>query len=213
MVVKLLSRMNCIFSGMNYLAHAVLSFNSPPILVGNMISDFVKGGQKSGYTADVQKGIMLHRAIDAFTDAHPATANAKEIFRPHYRLYSAPIMDVVYDHFLAVDNTVFPNASLLPFTLQVYRTLEEQTIHLPPRFLTVLTYMKAENWLYHYHTPEGIRKSLHGLVRRATYIHDSTQAFALFLSHYDELQACFNAFFPDVKQMAKQHLDELSLNF
>lgn len=197
---------------MNYLAHAVLSFNSPLVLVGNMISDFVKGKQKLGYTADVQKGIMLHRAIDAFTDTHPATAKAKEIFRPHYRLYSGPIMDIVYDHFLAQDETIFPGAALLPFTQQVYRTLEDQTLHLPPRFLTVLTYMKAENWLYHYSTSGGIQKSLRGLVRRATYIHDSTAAFTLFLSHYDELKACYDAFFPDVKQMAKQHLDQLSEN-
>lgn len=28
---------------MNYLAHAYLSFDEPEILVGNMISDFVKG--------------------------------------------------------------------------------------------------------------------------------------------------------------------------
>jgi hypothetical protein len=28
---------------MNYLAHAYLSFNEPDILVGNLISDFVKG--------------------------------------------------------------------------------------------------------------------------------------------------------------------------
>lgn len=212
MVVRLVSRMNCIFSGMNYLAHAVLSYNQPLILVGNMISDFVKGRQKSEYTADVQKGIILHQAIDAFTDTHPATAKAKEIFRPHYRLYSGPIMDIVYDHFLAVDEAVFPDASLLPFTQEVYRTLEEQTVHLPSHFLTVLTYMKAENWLYNYRTPEGIQKSLRGLVRRATYIHDSTQAFASFLAHYDELKACYKAFFPDVKQMAKEHLDELSRN-
>lgn len=205
--------MNCIFNGMNYLAHAVLSYNQPLILVGNMISDFVKGRQKFGYAVDVQKGITLHRDIDAFTDTHPATALAKEIFRPDYRLYSAPIMDIIYDHFLALDEAVFPGDSLLPFTQTVYRMLEEQAVHLPPRFLMVLTYMKAENWLYHYRTTEGLRKSLAGLVRRASYIHDSTQAHALFLAHYDELKHCYEAFMPAVKQMAKQRLDELSANF
>jgi acyl carrier protein phosphodiesterase len=205
--------MNCIFSGMNYLAHAVLSYNQPFILVGNMISDFIKGRQKLGYTVDVQKGINLHREIDTYTDAHPATATAKEIFRPWYRLYSAPITDIVYDHFVALDEENFPGDALLPFTQKVYRTLEEHTVHLPPHFLPVLTYMKAENWLYQYRTTEGIQKSLRGLVRRAAYIHDSTQAFTLFLAHYDELKACYDAFFPGVKQMAKQRLEELSADF
>ena len=54
---------------MNYLAHAFLSFQQPDILVGNMISDFVKGKSKFTYTPGIQKGIMLHRAIDQFTDA------------------------------------------------------------------------------------------------------------------------------------------------
>lgn len=205
--------MNCIFIGMNYLAHAYLSFGEPHILVGNMISDFVKGGQKFGYAASVQQGMTLHRAIDAFTDTHPATARAKEVFRPHYRLYSGPIMDVLYDHFLATDTTIFSEGSLLRFTQEVYEVLEQQTAHLPSRFLPVLTYMKMENWLYHYRTTEGIEKSLRGLVRRSRYLTDSTPAFQLFLAHYDELKACYEDFFPDVKQMAKQTLDGLLKDF
>lgn len=208
MVAKLLRRMNCIFNGMNYLAHAYLSFNKPHLLVGNMISDFVKGRQKFGYTVSVQRGIMLHRAIDEFTDTHPATAKAKEIFRPWYRLYSGPITDILYDHFLANDETIFSDASLFQFTGSVYQTLEEETVHLPSHFLPVLTYMKAENWLYHYRTTEGIRKTLAGLIRRARYINDSTKAYELFLSHYNELKVCYEAFFPDVKKMAKQTLDQ-----
>ena len=213
MVAKLLSRMNCTFTGMNYLAHAYLSYNEPLILVGNMISDFVKGRQKLGYTAVVQKGIELHRAIDEFTDSHPATAKAKEIFRPHYRLYSAPLVDVLYDHFLAADETIFSDASLLQFSQAVYQTLEEEAAHLPPHFLHVLTYMKMENWLYRYRTPEGIQQSLRGLIRRASFINDSATAIALFRSNYEELRACYALFFPDVKQMAKQKLDELLREF
>ena len=66
---------------MNYLAHAYLSFNNPEILTGNMISDFIKGNKKLNYISGIQKGIMLHRAIDEFTDNHPATKLAKEFFR------------------------------------------------------------------------------------------------------------------------------------
>jgi acyl carrier protein phosphodiesterase len=53
-------------------------------------------------------------------------------------------MDILYDHFLAADETIFPGSSLLEFTNNVYNTLEKETVHLPPRFLTVLTYMKME---------------------------------------------------------------------
>lgn len=198
--------MNRIFSGMNYLAHAHLSFGVPHVLVGNMISDFVKGAQKSGYAASVQRGIELHRAIDHFTDNHPATAAAKQIFRPVYRLYSGPIVDVLYDHFLATDDAEFTQESLQAFTRRVYQTLEEETVHLPLQFLPVFTYMRMQNWLYHYRQPEGIEKSLRGLARRATYMSDSAQAYALFLSNYNELRQCYLSFFPDVKRMAKDML-------
>lgn len=191
---------------MNYLAHAYLSFNEPHILVGNMISDFVKGRQKLVHAASVQKGMELHRAIDAFTDDHPATLRAKEFFRPAYRLYSAPIMDVVYDHFLANDDAEFSEPSLLAFSETVYRMLEAEAVHLPPRFLPVLAYMRTENWLYRYRTRQGIRQSLRGLVRRAAFLTDSGPAEALLEQHYGELQACYAELFPAVKQMAKQKL-------
>ncbi|HEX8313648.1 MAG TPA: ACP phosphodiesterase [Flavisolibacter sp.] len=194
---------------MNYLAHAYLSFNVPHLLVGNMISDFIKGAQKSLYTVNVQKGIELHRAIDSFTDDHPVTAKAKKIFRPDYRLYSGPIMDILYDHFLANDKEEFSGTSLFEFTAWVYKTLEQERIHLPQPFVPVLTYMKTDNWLYHYRTPGGMQRSLRGLARRAAYMNDSTKAFELFQLHYDELKQYYHEFFPDVKQMAKQKMTEL----
>jgi acyl carrier protein phosphodiesterase len=118
---------------LNYLAHAYLSFNHPEILVGNMISDYVKGKKKFDYPAAIQKGITLHRAIDTFTDDHPATKKAKEVFRPHYRLYSGAFVDVVYDHFLATDDREFPGSSLLDFSEQVYKMLGEYLHWFPNR--------------------------------------------------------------------------------
>jgi acyl carrier protein phosphodiesterase len=109
---------------MNYLAHAYLSFNDPDILVGNMISDFVKGKKKFDYPLRIQAGIMLHRIIDEFTDSHPATREAKEFFRPHYRLYSGAFIDVVFDHFLALNSNEFTETSLLNFSQQVYSFLQ-----------------------------------------------------------------------------------------
>jgi acyl carrier protein phosphodiesterase len=209
MVVKKLSCTNCIFKVMNYLAHAYLSYQQPHILVGNMISDFVKGARKSLYAVTVQQGIDLHRAIDSFTDEHPATAAAKNIFRADYRLYSGPIVDIIYDHFLATDENEFSDASLLAFTQEVYALLEAEAAHLPPEFLVAFTYMKRDNWLYHYRLTKGIDQSLRGLARRAAYMNDSAKAVELLLTHYGELKRCYQAFFPDVKQMAKQKLASL----
>ena len=119
---------------MNYLAHAYLSFNQREILVGNMISDFVKGKKKFDYPILVQKGIILHRAIDEFTDEHTTTKKAKQIFHADYRLYAGAFVDVVYDHFLAIDEKEFTNESLKEFTQKTYQSLSQFVDIFPDRF-------------------------------------------------------------------------------
>lgn len=192
---------------MNYLAHAYLSYNHPQVLVGNMISDFVKGKAQFRYERLIQAGIQLHRRIDTYTDDHQATRRAMEIFRPYYRLYSGAIVDVLYDHFLANDPTVFNDTHpLLQFSEQTYAVLEEYAAELPERFALMLPYMKTQNWLYNYQYRLGIERSLKGLVRRAAYLSDAAPAFELFNEHYTFLQECYNAFSEDVKNYAKQQL-------
>jgi len=55
----------------NYLAHAFLSNNNADLLIGNFIADHLRGNNFEGYSQEVQKGILLHRKIDEFTDNHP----------------------------------------------------------------------------------------------------------------------------------------------
>ncbi|MFT3702231.1 MAG: ACP phosphodiesterase [Agriterribacter sp.] len=183
---------------MNYLAHAYLSFHHDEVLVGNMISDFVKGNKKNDYSTDIYKGIMLHRAIDNFTDNHPATALAKNFFRPAYRLYSGAFVDIVYDHFLANDKSIFPNDSLLLFSEQTYAVLYNYQQALPQRFDAMLPYMKKNNWLYNCQYRWGIQNSFKGLVHRAAYMNDSREAFEIFEANYDALQQQFHDFFPQL---------------
>ncbi len=198
---------------MNYLAHAYLSFNQPEILVGNMISDFVKGKKKFIYPSGIQNGIVLHRAIDEFTDAHPATKKAKEFFRPAYRLYSGAFVDVVFDHFLAIDKNEFENSTELQnFTLQVYQTLEENFSLLPQHFQSFFPHMKKYNWLYNYQFFQGVKMGFGGLVNRAAYINDSTAANTVFITNYSELKDCYDIFFPTLKKFASNYVSNLLLS-
>lgn len=193
---------------MNYLAHAYLSFNKPGILVGNMISDFVKGKTKYEYPEEIQQGIAVHREIDRFTDTHLATKEAKEIFRPVYRLYAGPLMDVIYDHFLALDENEFTDASLKAFTVNTYAMLDRFTDHFPEKFSMMYPYMKLQNWLYNYRYRPGIEKSLAGVARRAKYLEESDTAYFLFNEHYDKLKNLYQLFFPELKLMTVNFLKQ-----
>ena len=193
---------------MNYLAHAYLSFNEPGILAGNLISDFVKGKAKYNYAPDVLKGIDLHRAIDEFTDTHDVTRQAKEVFRPHYRLYAGAFMDVVYDHFLATDETRFPEGALAAFSEKVYRQLEPYVSLAPERFQQLFPHMRTQNWLLNYQYRWGIERSFRGLVHRAAYMQESQTALELFDKHYPFLQSCYRQFFPELYAFAQQSLQK-----
>jgi acyl carrier protein phosphodiesterase len=196
---------------MNYLAHAFLSFQDPHILVGNMTSDFIKGAKKFDYPKPIQAGITLHRAIDQYTDEHPATRQAKEVFRPHYRLYSGAFIDVVYDHFLATDPLHFTDTSLHDFTQQVYIDVSENEHLLPAPFARMFPYMKEQNWLYNYQFAWGIEKSFGGLQRRAQHIPEVNTAMKIFEEEYDSLRECYRAFMPDMYAFAKAKFDELTV--
>jgi acyl carrier protein phosphodiesterase len=168
-----------------------------------MISDHVKGKTRFDYPPGIQRGIHLHREIDRFTDAHPATREAKTIFRPDYRLYSGAIVDVIYDYFLANDDSVFTGATLLQFSHDTYASLERYASWFPERFAHLYPFMKQQNWLYHYREKEGLAKSLHGLVRRSTYLTESQTAFLLFEEHIQLLEGFYRLFWTDVLQYAR----------
>jgi acyl carrier protein phosphodiesterase len=185
---------------MNYLAHAYLSFNSPDILIGNMINDYVKGRKKFDYTEGIQKGMTLHRAIDTFTDDHPIIKKAKEFFKADYRLYAGAFVDVVFDHFLAKDENEFEdNYALQSFAENTYTILQSRIDSTPPSFQKLFPVMVEQNWLYNYQYTDMIEKSFMGLSKRAAYITETEKAFNSFNKHYDSLQTCYEEFFPQLK--------------
>ncbi len=194
---------------MNLLAHAHLSFNQPAILVGNMICDYVKGKAVLEYPETIQRGIMLHRAIDEFTDLHPVTQEAKQFFRPQYRLYAGAFIDVVYDHFLANDTNEFENDKALElFAQNTYANLKKNEVYMPEKFHRMFPYMQSQNWLYYYKDKRGIEKSFEGLARRAEYLHESAVAFAIFEKEYASLQQYYRQFFPSLKKFSQEWLQQ-----
>ncbi len=195
---------------MNFLAHAYLSFGEPEILVGNMISDFVKGKRQYDYATGIQRGIKLHRAIDDFTDQHPVSIEAKQLFRPAYRLYAAAFIDIVYDHFLATDPLQFADLSALTdFAAQTYKTLNKYQQTLPDNFRGMLPYMQRQNWLFGYSERDGMLRSFSGMVRRSKYMTDANPAFVIFTDHYDALKNYYQHFFPALREFALHRLQEL----
>ncbi|WP_158538478.1 acyl carrier protein phosphodiesterase [Chitinophaga skermanii] len=194
---------------MNYLAHAYLSFHDQDIMRGNFIADFVKGRQIEQFAPRVQQGIRLHRAIDTFTDEHPLTKEAKQLFKPAVGLYSGVFTDIIFDHYLANDPLHFSDKQLYDFSQEAYQVLNTDFEHLPSVFKQVLQYMQRDNWLYSYKNREGIFQSMRGVSRRAKYLETPAEVtFQVFEDHYQTLAKIYEAFFPKLEEYVKGYIAE-----
>lgn len=183
---------------MNFLAHAYLSFDYEPFIIGNMISDFVKGKDKYNYSDKIQQGIDLHRKIDAFTDDHPLILEAKKIFAPKVRLYSGAFVDVAMDYFIANDPAIKSPEQWEIFSERIYKVLSNNTNILPQRFLKMLPYMLKEDWLYNYRYKWGIENGMRNVVRRAKFLSNDTDVFPDFEENIPQLQEIYAKFFPQL---------------
>jgi acyl carrier protein phosphodiesterase len=201
---------------MNYLGHSFLSFNHANLLVGNLIGDFVKGNKDVlEYPEAIQKGIRLHRKIDNYTDTHMAITLAKNIFKPFYHLYAGPIVDVIWDYYLANDPRFFQNEKeLLSFSLSQYQMVNEYKNMLPQNFQNIFQNMETQNWLYNYRTIKGIEKALMGLSNKAKYMENSNLAYQLFIQHFYELNQRYYEFIDDIVNFVKNEIekDDLLVN-
>ena len=186
---------------MNYLAHAFLSRASPELLIGGLLGDFVKGALGERYTPAVRAGILLHRAIDRYTDAHPTVRASCALISPVRRRFAAILVDVFYDHFLARHWQRYADLPLEEFTQQVYATLLPHTPDYPERLQRILPRMAADDWLASYAEIESVDAALHGIARRfqryprAVVLNDGVQELLL---NYAALEQQFLEFFPEL---------------
>ena len=183
---------------MNYLAHFYLSKYNKDLIIGNYIADDVKGKAYLNYSSEIQKGILLHRKIDDFTDNHITVLNSKNIIRHHQKKYTPVVMDVFYDYFLAKDWENHSQDNLKGFTEYIYKILFQNIKHLPLKSQMRLPFMAKSNWLYSYRKVEGINKALSGLAKRSNYTNNMSEAYVILKEREKELQEDFNLFFPEL---------------
>lgn len=183
---------------MNFLAHAFLSGNDTNLIIGNMIADFVKGSHFNQYPTAIQKGIVLHREIDRYTDHHPIVKSCRKLFYPEISHYALVIVDVVFDHFLGKHWEKYHLSDLKTFSQNVYTLMENNHSVLPERFQFILPRMIAHDWLTSYSHKELLFESFHGLSRRSPGFIYAEKTKELFLKNESELEESFFIFFPEL---------------
>lgn len=189
---------------MNYLAHIFLSFNNPEVTIGNFIADSVRGKKYKHLPVPVQKGIVLHRAIDTYTDAHPTVRKSTKRLHKNYSHYSGVIVDIFYDHFLAKNWTKYSTVPLPVFVDEFYDLLEDNLSILPLNVQRMMPYMITDNWILNYAKLEGIARVLEGMNRRTKNRSKMNFAIVDLEEHYDKFEKEFTSFFEELTIFSKQ---------
>lgn len=194
---------------MNFLAHIYLSGDDRDIIIGNFIADSIKGKKYLDYPPKISKGILLHREIDTFTDAHPIFRKSTAKLHENHSHYSGVIVDVFYDHFLAKNWHSYHPQPLQDFVREFYDLLEENFLNLPLRIQKMAPFMISQNWLMSYATIEGIDKILNQMSQRTRKIGHLDTAVVELRQYYSEFEAEFTSFFDELRKFSKQKLLEL----
>lgn len=196
---------------MNYLVHFLLAGDDDELRLGNVLGDFVKGRverfEHRGVTERVRTGIRMHRAIDAFSDSHPAVLRSKRILAPEYGRLSGVIVDVFYDHVLARRWTEHHPRPLAAWTQDVYRTLRDNLHRMPDAVHPLIHAMSRGDWLRAYADRHGIDRALQGMAARRPVAAAIGDAGRMLAGHFDSFSADFDEFLPDLRARCGEFLD------
>ncbi|UMB60672.1 acyl carrier protein phosphodiesterase [Lutibacter sp. A80] len=183
---------------MNFLAHLYLSKDNKNILIGNFISDAIKGKDYQKYPKEIRAGILLHREIDTFTDTHPIVKKSMRRLNKRYRHYNGVIIDILYDHYLAKNWSNYSEIPLELYAENVYSFLNENIATFPEELQHLLPNMIQYNWLVNYATVEGIERVLKGMNKRTKGISQMDLAIEDLKLNYLEFETDFTAYFKEL---------------
>lgn len=194
---------------MNFLAHIHLSGENEFIKIGNFMADGVQGKQYINFPPAIQKGILLHRAIDTFTDAHPIFRQSTKRLHSRYHHYAGVIVDMYYDHFLAKNWPDYHPENLDLYANTFYQSLLDNHSLLTTKTQNVLPYMMEYNWLVSYESISGLERILTQMDHRTK--NQSLMRFATeeLITYYDEFETEFLLFYDEVQLFSKDKLAQL----
>lgn len=185
---------------MNWLAHLVLARQSDDAMLGALLGDFVFGSSGlERFGAVARREILLHRRVDAFTDAHPAVAALRARFPDGRRRYAGIALDVYFDHLLARDwsRWAMPGEALPAFTARAYAMLDARHDALPPRLQAIAPQMAAHDWLGGYRHRASVDRAVTRIAGRLSRHGERLVACLDDLPALEgEASAAFDALFP-----------------
>jgi acyl carrier protein phosphodiesterase len=182
---------------MNYLAHIYLAGDNKLLMMGNFIGDTVKGRKYETLQPIIRKGVLMHRAIDDFTDRHPVNTRIRKLLHPEFGKYAGVYLDMFYDHFLAAGwHNFSSDVSLTTFCVKFHFDALICHRYLPFRVKTLLYSFIIGNRLKSYARLNGLEYALEYMHKHSGLPRTGKEAIKYLVNNYDALQDAFYEFFP-----------------
>lgn len=195
---------------MNFLAHLHLADGDPGDMTGGIAADFVRNPDLPQLAPDVLRGVMLHRAVDGFTDRNPITLRSISRIAKEFGWFGGIVIDIYYDHILARDWLTYTDEPLSDFAARSYQVLEDRHGTLPGDARDFIRKFIDQDRLNRYATLDGIEDTLARVSQviavripnRAMWL---PNAMPLLVKLDAELAHDFHSFYPELMAFAAEH--------
>ena len=185
---------------MNYLGHLVLSGNDSEILFGNFIADAIKGNSYLEWPENIQKGILLHRFIDNFTDNNNHYLLGKRRFYEKFPKMGGIVNDILYDHLLWNYDHKNKTLQLTKEIIRYYKILDDFSENMPEKIKQLYKYMRRDDWLNNYQYEEEMRKILKRMGKRINYSKNLDLSFEIYKNSISDYEKEFEIFYNEIKE-------------
>ncbi|MFC4529022.1 DUF479 domain-containing protein [Dyella halodurans] len=188
---------------MNNLAHTLLAGDDELLQLGGLMGDFVHGKPDPALPERLITGIRLHRAIDVYTDSHPEVVAARALLPSPYRRYGGILLDMWFDHLLALDFERWSGRGLEPYSAGVRDLLRRHESSLPTGLQRFRLYMEAHALPAGYARPEEMAAALDGISHRLSRVNPVGEALPVLTGLSVPLHGHFETFFPQLQGFAQ----------
>ena len=188
---------------MNHLAHVFLAGPDTDLQLGGLLADFWRGAPDPAWREGVRAGVALHRKIDSYTDGHATVARLREVFAPPFRRYAGILLDMYFDHALALRWKEYSSEPIEAISERALRLVEENRDWLPSDLLRFASYMRTNGLFAAYARREMIEHALTGMSRRLTRANPLGDAGGALWKNTEVLDAGFAEFFPQLSAFAR----------
>jgi acyl carrier protein phosphodiesterase len=196
---------------MNFLAHLCLANGDSGLMLGGLFGDFVRGRRAlRNFPEPVRQGIVLHRYIDKCTDQSAVFKKLRPRFPREFRRYAGIIIDLAFDHELAVNWWRYMPGSLERFDLEVRDLLGDNTELVPEKLTSFMRYADRHDLFTAYREKDVILYALAGVGTRLSRPNPLHRVAEIWPELAPEFKPAFREFFPQIQSTVLDWRERIS---